>query len=155
MKYQALAAIAAIGIAVSGCASVVKGSHQSVAITTPPTEGATCKLTNGRGSWEVTSPGAVTVDRSKTDMQVLCTKPGWNDASATIPSNFEGWTVGNILIGGVIGIGIDAATGAMNNYPNAFQVPMTPVGTAAAPAAAEPAPAAPAPTTDPGSGPGS
>ena len=36
MNYPALAAVAALGIALSGCASIVKGSHQSVAIATPP-----------------------------------------------------------------------------------------------------------------------
>jgi hypothetical protein len=80
-------------------------------------------------------------------MQVRCVKPGWQDASAVIPSNFEGWTLGNLLLGGVIGVGIDASTGAMNEYPNAFQVPMTPA------AAAEPA--APATSSEPGSGAGS
>ena len=149
MKYHVLAALAAVGVAVSGCASVVKGSHQTVAITTPPTTGATCTLTNGRGSWEVVSPGPVTVDRSKTDMQVRCVKPGWQDATAVIPSNFEGWTLGNLLIGGIIGVGIDASTGAMNEYPNAFQVPMIPAEGNAAPPAEAPA------TTHPGSGAGS
>jgi hypothetical protein len=149
MKYQVVAALAAMGVVVSGCASVVKGTHQTVAITTPPTTGATCTLTNGRGSWEVVSPGPVTVDRSKTDMQVRCTKAGWQDATAVIPSNFEGWTLGNLLIGGVIGVGIDASTGAMNEYPNAFQVPMTPVEGYASPPAAAPA------ASEPDSGAGS
>ena len=59
------------------------------------------------------------------DMQVRCVKAGWQDRIGNIPSNFEGWTVGNVLIGGIIGLGVDAATGAMNEYPHAFQVPMT------------------------------
>jgi hypothetical protein len=74
----------------------------------------------------VVSPGVATVDKSKEDIQARCTKPGWEDAAATIPSNFEGWTVGNILLGGVIGLGVDAATGAINDYPHTFQIPMTP-----------------------------
>lgn len=144
MKYHALAALAALGVALSGCASIVKGDHQSIQITTPPTTGATCTLTNKRGTWTTTSPEPVTVDRSKTDMNVNCTKPGWNDAHAVIPSDFEGWTLGNIIFGGIIGVGVDAATGAMHDYPNAFQVPMTPVDPNAPPPppATEPPPAA-------------
>ena len=42
-----------------------------------------------------------------------------------IPSNFEGWTAGNLTFGGVTGLGIDSATGAINEYPYAFKVPMT------------------------------
>jgi hypothetical protein len=64
---------------------------------------------------------------------VRCTKPGWQDASGLIPSNFQGLTVGNIIFGGVIGLGVDAATGAINEYPNAFQVPMTPLAATPAP----------------------
>lgn len=107
-----------------GCASIIKGSGQSIAISTPPTAGATCTLTNGLGTWSVTSPGVVKVDKSKQDMQVHCSKPGWQDPTGTIPSNFEGWTVGNLILGGIIGVGVDAATGAINEYQHSFQVPM-------------------------------
>ena len=120
-------------IALPGCASVMRGSSQSINITMPPTTGAQCTLTSKEGSWSLTSPGSVTVEKSKEDMQVRRTKPGWQDASAIIPSNFQGWTVGNILLGGVIGLGVDAATGAINEYPNTFQVPMIHEGPPMAP----------------------
>ncbi|HEY1710531.1 MAG TPA: hypothetical protein VGG10_19835 [Rhizomicrobium sp.] len=124
-KIVRIAAIGgAIAFTLSGCATIIKGSSQNIAISTPPTEGATCVLTSKEGSWTVTSPGVVKVEKSKEDVQVVCRKPGWRDASATIPSNFQGWTLGNLLLGGVIGIGVDAATGAMNDYPHTFAVPM-------------------------------
>jgi uncharacterized protein YceK len=132
--YQTIVTFLVI-MALSGCASIVKGTSQSIAITTPPTTGATCVLSSAEGNWTVTSPGAVTVEKSKEDIQVRCTKPGWQEGFATIPSNFEGWTVGNILLGGIIGLGVDAATGAINEYPHAFQVPMIP---ASAPSASVP-----------------
>ncbi|MBV9758748.1 MAG: hypothetical protein JO047_17020 [Alphaproteobacteria bacterium] len=131
-------ALVAAAVALSGCASVIKGSGQSIAITTPPTTGAACTLTNGRGTWSLTSPGAVKVEKSKNDMQVRCSKPGWQDAGATIPSNFAGWTVGNLILGGIVGVGVDAATGAINEYPHSFQVPM-----AQLPSAPEPIPPQP------------
>ena len=87
------------------------------------------------------SPGSVTVERSKNDIQVRCVKDGFQDATAVIPSNFEGWTVGNLVFGGIIGVGVDAATGALNDYPNAFQVPMYKLD-----------PALSKPVTDPGAG---
>lgn len=124
-RLLALALIAGAGFQLSACASIVKGSSASVAITTPPVQGAMCSLSSPEGTWQVTSPGSVTVSRSKHDIQVRCTKEGYQDAAAVIPSSFEGWTLGNLIIGGVIGVGVDAATGALNDYPNAFQVPMT------------------------------
>lgn len=138
MKVCALAAVAAVGVAMSGCASVIKGSHQTIAISTPPTTGANCVLTSKEGNWPVTSPGQVTVEKSKEDIQVRCEKPGWQPAVATIPSDFQGWTLGNILIGGVIGVGVDAATGAINEYPGAFQIPMQPDPNATPPSNMQP-----------------
>jgi len=129
-------ALAAALCALAGCASIVKGTSQSIAITTPPTTGAACILSSGQGNWTLTSPGAVTVEKSKDDIQVRCDKAGWQEGYGTIPSNFEGWTVGNILLGGVIGLGVDAATGAVNEYPHAFQVPMIQLATALPPAVA-------------------
>jgi hypothetical protein len=131
MKSSTLLALALSGVALSGCATVIKGTTQSVAITTPPVTGANCVLTSSEGSWSVVTPGAVTVSKSKHDINVRCSKPGYQDATAAIPSDFQGWTLGNIILGGIIGIGVDAASGAMNEYPNAFQVPMTMSGGAA------------------------
>jgi hypothetical protein len=124
---KTLGLLAAVALALGGCASIMKGSSQSINIATPPTSGALCNLSSKEGNWSLTSPGSVTVEKSNEDIQVRCTKAGWQDAVAAIPSSFQGWTVGNILFGGIIGLGVDAATGAINEYPNAFQVPMTQV----------------------------
>jgi hypothetical protein len=111
---------------VSGCATIVSGTSQTIAISTPPADGATCTLSGGDDEQaQVTTPGVVTVPRSKHDIQVDCKKPGWKEATGTIPSHFAGATLGNVLIGGAIGVGIDAASGAANHYPHAFRVPMT------------------------------
>lgn len=130
MKLMHVAALCAAGIALAGCATVVKGSSQSVAVATPPTTGATCTLKNPSSgeTWTIVSPGEIKIEKSRHDLQVTCVKDGWQTATATLPSNFQGWTVGNLILGGFIGLGVDAASGAMNEYPNAFQVPMTPVG---------------------------
>ena len=144
MKASTLAAIAACGVALSGCATIIKGTSQSIAITTPPTSGAQCTLSSREGNWMVITPGVVTVEKSKEDILAHCTKPGWQDGVATIPSDFEGWTIGNILGFPLVGLGVDAATGAINNYPHAFQIPMIPGNSSvseAAPSVEPPAPA--------------
>jgi hypothetical protein len=46
--------------------------------------------------------------------------------SSIIPSNVEAMTAGNVIFGGVIGLGVDAASGAMNKYPDIVTVAMTP-----------------------------
>ena len=128
MKYRAIAAIAALSVALSCCASIVRGSSQTIAITTPSATKAACTLTNPRGTWRVTSPGRVRVKRSKDDIDVTCTKPGFADATGTIPSDFNAWTIGNLLLplGIIIGLPVDFSTGAINQYDSVFMVPMEP-----------------------------
>jgi hypothetical protein len=64
------------------------------------------------------------VKRSKEDMDVVCRAPGYADATGTISSDFEMWTLGNLLFGGVIGLGVDLSTGAVNQYERRYQMPM-------------------------------
>jgi hypothetical protein len=147
MKLEMIAAVAALGAALSGCASIVEGTTQSIAVTSPPADGAKCVLKSSEGTYYVTTPGNATVHKTKNDLDVNCTKVGFKDAHTTIPSHFNGATAGNILAGGVIGLGIDAATGANYNYPTEYAVTMVPNDPA--PAASEPsvAPTAPANTS--------
>jgi hypothetical protein len=92
----------------------------------------------------VTTPGNTTVHKTKNDLDVVCKKDGFKEAHTTIPSHFNGATAGNILAGGVIGLGIDAATGANYNYPTEFAVTMDPVDAPFAATMPAPAPASPA-----------
>ena len=82
MKLASLAALAALGIALSGCATIIKGTTQSIAVTTPPVEGATCTLTSKEGSWTVVTPGVAKVHKTKDDIQARCVKPGYQDGIA-------------------------------------------------------------------------
>src|SRR5882724_491759 len=105
MKLNIVVAICATGFCLSGCATVIKGTTQSIVVTSPPVSGAYCILSSAEGNWPVTTPSAVTVDKSKEDILVRCSKPGYQDASASIPSDFQGWTLGNLVLGGIIGVG--------------------------------------------------
>jgi hypothetical protein len=60
-----------------------------------------------------------------------------------VAPHFNGATVGNVIAGGIIGIGIDAATGANFNYPTEVNVAMDPENAAPVTPPAN----APAPTT--------
>ena len=122
MKLISITALIAAGIALSGCASIVEGTTQSVAITSPPTDGARCTLTNSEGTWYVTTPGNAQVHKTKTNLKVACTKEGFDDAAVTIEPHFNDVT----FSGGMIGASFDAATGANYSYPEIISVPMAP-----------------------------
>jgi hypothetical protein len=46
--------------------------------------------------------------------------------SGVIASNTEAMAAGNVVFGGLIGLGVDAATGAMNKYADQVTVAMIP-----------------------------
>jgi hypothetical protein len=124
MKLKACAAIAAIGVALSGCATVVDGSTQSVSVSTAPVQGAACTLTNSEGTWFVTSPGNAVVHKTKNDLAVTCKKDGFQSGSQVAVSKFGGATFGNIVLGGGIGAVVDAASGANYYYDSPLVVPL-------------------------------
>jgi len=112
-------------LVVAGCASLTKGTTQSVVVNTPNAKGAICTLSsNSIGSRTVTTPAVTVLEKGKDAIQVRCSKECYEDGVGIIPSNFEGMTAGNIILGGIVGLGVDAATGAMNQYPSEISVHM-------------------------------
>lgn len=116
--------VAGMSIALSGCATVVDGSTQSVSISTSPAEGAACTLINSEGSWYLTSPGSVTVHKTKNDLTIDCTRDGFRPGHMVATSHFGGATFGNLVLGGGVGAIVDAASGANYYYDNPITVPL-------------------------------
>ena len=124
MRHIALLALAA---SLSACSTITTGTTQSMTVNSDPA-GATCHLSRGARIVGVVNPtpGTIMVDKSKDAISVRCTKEGYQDAVQTVDNQFQPMTLGNILIGGVIGLGVDMASGAINKYPTAITVPMQP-----------------------------
>ena len=116
-----------LAAAASACASIVEGTDQSVTVQTTPS-GASCELKRDGEVIGVVNPtpGTVTVDKSKNDIAVICKKEGYQDASGAFSSDFQGMTFGNILFGGLIGVAVDASSGAMHEYPASVSMAMAP-----------------------------
>lgn len=115
-------------IVTSGCASIVTGHNQSLSVETRknglPIVGANCKLTNDKGTWYVTTPGSAMLQRSYQDLTTVCERAGHAPGSLTVTSTTQGMAFGNILFGGIIGAGVDVATGAAYDYPTLIRVEM-------------------------------
>ena len=146
MKYSNLAALGVVFCSanLAACGTITQGTSQDIAVTSTP-EGAHCDFTRkGQliGAIDRT-PGSVTVDKTKHDIMLTCALPGYQTASANLESGYGIGTFGNIIFGGLIGWGIDEASGAVNKYPTSAHVTFVPLGTAeVTPPAASPAPAA-------------
>jgi len=143
-------AVALAASCLAGGGTITQGTSLNITITSTPS-GAHCDLTR-KGEHVATldkTPGTVKVDKTKNDIMLNCTLAGYQDASTNLESGYGAGTFGNILLGGVIGWGIDSATGADNKYPSSAQVQFVPIG--AVPPPAPPAPAIKPPTLAPNS----
>lgn len=103
MKYAFISV--ALGLALTGCASMMdQPALQTVSVTSDPA-GAHCVLTNPRGRWEVTTPGQVTLIPSSgglllsPEMEVTCTK-GSLKGTDTFAATLSGWGYGSAILGG-------------------------------------------------------
>lgn len=74
------------------------------------------------------TPGSVTVKKRSRDMSAICRKEGYQDGTATVASGFEGLAIVSAVFG-LIPIAVDAATGAINDYPSNVNVQMYPAST--------------------------
>tara|TARA_R110002110_G_scaffold415852_1_gene658131 strand:+ start:35439 stop:36002 length:564 start_codon:yes stop_codon:yes gene_type:complete len=112
----------------TACSSIVEGTDQSITVITNPS-GASCTLEREGTSIAVVNPtpGTVTVDKSKNNIAVLCTKADHETSAGTLASSFEAMTFGNVLIGGFVGLAIDASSGALNKYPESITITVPPL----------------------------
>lgn len=111
--------------AVAGCASVTSGTTQVIAVNSDPA-GADCTLTReGQSLGTIKAPGPVTVKRDSRTIHVSCSMPGYEDGKVVLNSRYETATMGNMFIGGAIGMMVDASTGASNRYDAQVTVLLT------------------------------
>ncbi|UDL87653.1 translation initiation factor 2 [Mesorhizobium sp. PAMC28654] len=117
--------------ALCGCASVVRGTTEKVVISSNPPD-ATIRTSLGHSCPQ--SPCTIEVSR-KTELTAFAEKPGYKAGQLFIGTKMGGngaaGLAGNILLGGVIGIGVDAMSGAtLDHYPNPALITLVPVDAA-------------------------
>jgi len=128
---NALAAVIGMAMLTTGCASIVSDSSYPVTINSNP-EGATFLVTNDKGVQihSGRTPSTVTLKSgsgyfSSASYTVTLKKEGFEDKSFVIESKLDGWYVGNILFGGLIGfLIVDPITGAMWKLPDNQNISM-------------------------------
>ncbi len=115
-------------LALSGCATVTRGSSQNTTILTEP-PGASCVFRRDGAVIGVVNPtpGTLSIEKGRKPIDVVCTKDGFASAGGIIGSHFEAMTLGNVLIGGVLGIAIDAASGASTEYEPRLTLALVPL----------------------------
>lgn len=113
-------------LSVGGCATVLDGTRQSMRINSSP-RSAVCEATRQGevlGSTSASSP-VLQLTKSRHDILLTCSAPGYETASAVVPSSTSSNGVASIFI---FDLGItDYVTGALNEYPNMASVTLKPI----------------------------
>lgn len=127
-NYAKFVAICALGLSVSACATITRGSKDVLEIQSTPSRAAV-QTSNGYSCAE--TPCAIKMPR-RSEFVVTLSKPGYHTTNVNVSHEISGaggaGMAGNVLLGGLIGAGIDAGTGAMHDLtPNPVVVTLEPV----------------------------
>jgi hypothetical protein len=95
-------------LAVTACATITHGSTQQVSFRTTPS-GAVV-WANGR---EIGTTPLVADLRRKDEQVIRISLYPYPDRELRLERKVSGWVAGNLTFGGLIGIAVDASTGAM------------------------------------------
>jgi len=121
--FKAASAFICIGVLVSGCATITRGSDDVLIVDSTP-QGAEVEMSNGMSC--TSTPCTFKVPR-RSDLEVTIRKSGCRTVRTSVThrtaDSGAAGVAGNVLVGGVIGLGVDAATGASQELvPNPLEV---------------------------------
>lgn len=119
----------AVGI-LPGCATITRGSSEALVVESTPT-GAEVRLSSG----ETCKTPCTLKKKRKENFVVFINREGFEPVEVAVISETAGagaaGMAGNVLLGGIIGAGVDAATGATKKLtPNPIRVTLNPLKTA-------------------------
>lgn len=126
MKNLLLLSVGTAAMLLSGCATITRGTTEALVIESTPS-GADVDLSNGM---RCKTPCTLEMKR-KTSVVLDIRKAGYEDVRVNVLSEISGsgaaGMAGNVLVGGIIGAGVDAATGATKTLrPNPVRVTLNP-----------------------------
>jgi PEGA domain-containing protein len=125
LRMLELALIVAITGLTQGCATVIKGSSQSIPVSSDPS--AADILLDGKLVGQ--TPKTLALKR-ESNYLITIQMAGFEQQSVPIVKNIGGAVWGNVLAGGLVGWGVDAASGAQYNLlPASVSVKLVPVNT--------------------------
>ena len=113
----------------TGCATITRGSSEALVVESTPT-GAEVRLSSG----EICKTPCTLKKKRKDNFVVFINREGFEPVEVAVISETPGagaaGMAGNVLVGGLIGVGVDAATGATKRLtPNPIRVTLNPLKT--------------------------
>lgn len=109
-----------VSIILTSCATIISGTTQKVSLSSNPSLANVYidEIKVGK------TPYVAKLER-KTEHTVKIELAGYKPYETTLTRKFNAWYIGNIFIGGLIGLVVDAATGSIYNLsPNQVNAAM-------------------------------
>jgi hypothetical protein len=133
VRMRKMIAMVVLAGCAAGCATVTRGTNTQVQFLSNPPE-ALARTSTG---YSCTTPCQIQVTR-KDEFVVTVSKPGYHSEEVAVRTHVADTGavgfVGNVLIGGVVGAGVDVATGAtLEHVPNPVSVTLQPLRRGEAP----------------------
>lgn len=127
-SFLAALAVVAFGLGLSGCATVTRGTTEEVRVVVDPSD-ARVETTIGLSC---TGMPCKLQAKRKTEFTVTASKPGYKSESVFVSTGLSAGgaagVAGNIVLGGVIGVGVDAISGAsLSHTPNPVLIALEPL----------------------------
>lgn len=112
-----------------GCASVTRGTTENLSVASTPS-GAEAVISGLDVPTTCMTPCSVVVKRNA-DLSVTVQKPGFEPQTVQLTREIQttgaAGFAGNVLLGGLVGMGVDAATGAARDHkPNPVIITLQP-----------------------------
>ena len=122
--------IVALCAVLGGCASVTRGTTENLSIVSTPS-GAEATISGLDVPTACVTPCAVVVKRNA-DISVAFQKQGYApqviQLTKDIPAAGAAGFAGNVILGGLVGMGVDAVTGAATDHqPNPVAATLEPI----------------------------
>ena len=129
MRLVRVAVVLCAAGSLGACATVTRGSSDAWVVNTDP---AGAKVETSNGHQCPSTPCAIKMSR-KSKFTATITKEGYKPATVSVTHKTANagaaGVAGNVLLGGVIGLGVDVATGASQDLvPNPVSVKLEPLG---------------------------
>jgi outer membrane lipoprotein SlyB len=123
MKNGLFLLVTSASLSLSGCATITRGSEDVLVVETEPS-GASVSTTNGFSC--KSTPCSLKMPR-RSDLVVTIKKPKCKTAQVQVTHKTAdagaAGVAGNVLVGGIIGLAVDAGTGASQDLtPNPVKV---------------------------------
>jgi hypothetical protein len=122
-----LLAVLAGSLSLGACATVTRGTTEQITFDSTPT----AEMRTSTGLTCPTTPCTLEVGR-KSEFVATFSKQGYQSQNVMVQTRVAGagaaGFAGNVLVGGLVGMGVDAATGStLEHYPNPVNVSLVPL----------------------------